>query len=106
MVGPGDRRMGPGPGERAEGAGGTCDRCQQPGRLVYYPSVGTRGAWLCPACLAALETIEGGSEARRSGLGEGANLGPGPGAWAGCAIVVCLLIIWALIGLAALLHRH
>ena len=101
MTGSGDRKNAPG----SERPGGVCDRCRQPARLAYHPA-GTRGGWLCPACLAALDSLEGGSEVRKSGVGNATSWAPGPGAWAGCALLACLLVIWAFLVLAALLHRH
>lgn len=101
MTEPGDRKKAVG----SEKPGGVCDRCRQPARLAYHPE-GTRGVWLCPACLAKLDSLEGGSEVRKIGVGEGASWQPGPGAWVGCALIACLLVIWAFLVLVALLHRH
>jgi hypothetical protein len=86
--------------------GGVCEHCRQPARLAYHPAAGGRGGWLCPACLAALDALEGGSEARKAEADGGTNWAPAAGAWAGCAVLLCLGILWAFLGIAALLHRH
>lgn len=82
-----------------------CDRCQQPARLVFSQARPNVGQWLCGKCMAELDALTAGSAVpTRQPAPDREGPPPGPGLAVGCAIALCLVIIWAALVLAALLH--